>query len=354
MSRIATDYAAARARFRAAALRHGASTEALALDATGPGGLPLTIDAAWLGPDDAERLVVVSSGTHGVEGHMGSAVQAALLERDTVVLPADTRLLLIHAVNPFGMAWNRRVNEDNVDQNRNFLLPDEDYAGAPDGYAELDGLLNPPRPPRALSLFLPRAVAAIARHGLAPLKQAVAAGQYEFPQGLFYGGAGPTQSHRLLAEALPRWVGPARSIHHIDLHTGLGERGTYKLFVDHPWQSEGLRALAAHYGEDVVEPWEPEQGISYTIRGGLGTWCKQLFADRSYDVLAAEFGTEHVLVVIRGLHVENRAWQHGDRAGAHAPAREALRDVFCPPDPRWARKVVGAGVAIVDRALDTH
>jgi len=351
-TRLATDYLSARARFRAAALRHRARTEALAIDATGTRGETLTIDMASLGPDDATRVVVVSSGTHGVEGHFGSAVQSALLERDDLPLPADTRLVLIHAVNPFGMAWDRRVNEDNVDQNRNFLCEGEAYRGAPEGYAELNGLLNPPRPPRRLSLFLPRAALAIATQGLAALKQAVAAGQYDFPQGLFFGGAGPTCSHRLLSEALPRWVGDAATVHHVDFHTGLGKRSTYKLFVDHGWGTEALEVLGQTYGTDVVEPWEPEGGISYTIRGGLGTWCKALFPDRTYEVLAAEFGTEPVLTVIEGLHRENRAWHHADRdARVGVATRARLRQIFCPDDPAWQRRCVRQGLAIVDTAL---
>jgi len=351
MIRLAADYAAARARFRAAALSHGLEVDAVPIDATGTQGEELTIDAVSAGPADATKLVVVSSGTHGVEGHLGSAIQSEVLER-AIVLPDDTRLLLIHAVNPFGMAWNRRVNEDNVDQNRNFLLDGEAYDGAPEGYAELDSLLNPTRPPRAVSLFLPKAALAIARQGMAALKQSVAAGQYTFPTGLFYGGAEPTCSHRRLAEALPRWVGAARRVHHIDVHSGLGERSTYKLFVDHPWKSAGHTQLAQIYGADVVEPWEPEEGISYSIRGGLGTWCKHLFADRSYDVLAAEFGTESILTVIEGLHRENRAWHHAAPSSTtSARARARLRQIFCPDDPAWQRRCVTAGIQLVDTAL---
>jgi hypothetical protein len=345
------DYPSARARFRAGALSHGATVDTRTLRARGPGGSALSIDAASLGPDDASRLVVVSSGTHGVEGLMGSAVQAALLERP-LDLPDDTRLLLVHAVNPFGMAWDRRVNEDNVDCNRNFLREGEPYEGSPDGYAELDGLLNPTRPSRRVSLFLPRAAAAIAQHGMASLKQAVAAGQYDYPKGLFFGGSGPTESNRILTKALPEWVGPARRVRHVDFHTGLGTRGDYKLFVDHPWDSDRYRSLAEAYGRDVVEPWEPAEGLSYTIRGGLGTWCQARFADRDYEVLTAEFGTVPVLRVIAGLHHENRCWHHGARHGARAQAsRRRLRQIFAPDDPRWQRSVLRKGLRIVQQAL---
>ena len=57
------------------------------------------------------------------------------------------RCVLLHALNPYGFAWLRRVNEHNVDLNRNFLLPGEAYRGSPAGYAALDPLLNPKSPP---------------------------------------------------------------------------------------------------------------------------------------------------------------------------------------------------------------
>ena len=34
---------------------------------------------------------------------------------------SDYCIVFIHIINPYGMAWNRRVNEYNVDLNRNFL-----------------------------------------------------------------------------------------------------------------------------------------------------------------------------------------------------------------------------------------
>ena len=99
-----------------------------------------------------------------------------------MALPRGVALVLIHALNPYGFAWVRRANEENVDLNRNFLLAGEPYAGSPARYAALDALLNPKHPPRRLDLFRLRAMASILRHGMPQLKQAVAGGQYDFPQ----------------------------------------------------------------------------------------------------------------------------------------------------------------------------
>jgi len=116
-------YSTARAAFLQAAGKAGAKLAAHAIRAQGPTGEELSIDTAWLGTDAPQRLLVVSSGTHGVEGPAGTAAQLQFLEEDWPAcrLPEDAAVLLLHANNPFGYAWRRRTNEDNVDLNRNFL-----------------------------------------------------------------------------------------------------------------------------------------------------------------------------------------------------------------------------------------
>lgn len=351
------DYAAARARFRAAAHALDARLEEHPIGQAGPDGDPLTIDVAVLGSAEPSRAVVVSSGLHGVEGFFGSAVQAALMED---VLggwspPDDGALILLHALNPYGFAWLRRVNEENVDLNRNFLVEGDEYTGSPQGYAELDGLLNPKAPPSLSSraTFFPRAVWQILRQGMPAMKNAVAGGQYDRPKGLFFGGNELQATGRILDAELPRWVGQAKRVVHIDFHTGLGKRSTYKLFVDHPWGSDGARALAEAFGSEVVEPWEPERGVSYAIRGGLGAWCKARLPHVDYDVLAAEFGTVHVLRVIAALHDENRATHWGGKDHPTLrPARERLRDTFAPPERTWRDAVVPQGLNVVQQAIE--
>ena len=86
---------------------------------SGPAGESLSIDTALLGNPSPENVVIVSSGLHGVEGFFGSAVQLAFIEQHSARrgLPSNAAIILIHALNPFGFAWRRRWNENNVDLN---------------------------------------------------------------------------------------------------------------------------------------------------------------------------------------------------------------------------------------------
>ena len=116
------DYRAARSAFRVAAERAGAELTAYPASSPGPDGKPLYTDVAVLGSASASRLLLCNSATHGVEGFCGSGVFRGWLENEeSRQLPDNVRVVLIHALNCHGFAWLRRVTEENVDLNRNFV-----------------------------------------------------------------------------------------------------------------------------------------------------------------------------------------------------------------------------------------
>ncbi len=339
------DYATARRRFRTAATAHGWAVESHPVAARVPGGEELFLDVAAHGPGDHTRTLVVSSGVHGVEAPFGSAVQLALLEQWKAHPPV--RCVFVHAVNPWGFAHRRRTNEDNADLNRNFLLPGDEYRGSPAGYAELNALLNPERPPRRFDVFPLQAAWAVVRHGLPKLKQAVAAGQYDHPRGLFFGGSGPCESVRVLGEHWERWLGRATDVVHLDFHTGLGKWAAGKLLLDIPPTAEQLVRLNDWFGPGTFETWHPE-GVAYDARGGFGPWCHARRGDREYLFACAEFGTFGPIRMMGALRAENMAHRHG----AAGWATERLSEAFCPASADWRAKVLTTGCQWATAASD--
>jgi hypothetical protein len=352
-SAFSADYSMARARFRSASAARGFQLEAIPIGQQGPGGEELTIDVARLENGPANRAVLVSSGLHGVEGFFGSAVQIALLEQSDGQWPTppDSAVVLIHALDPYGFAWLRRFDEENVDLNRNFLVNGDSYTGAPARYAELDGLLNPKCSPYRLDPFLLKAVAAIVRHGMPELKQAIAGGQYDYPHGLFFGGRRPALVQRILSRTLPQWLGDASRICHIDLHTGLGEWGTYQLLLEEGEKSERVDWLKQHFGADKVAV-SRRNGSVYDTRGSLGRWCQASFPERNYIFACAEFGTYAPLRVVEALRAENQSHHWGTpNAPSTRRAKERLREVFAPSDPSWRNVTVSQAVDVVRTAF---
>lgn len=345
------DYATARKRFRQAASRLGWDLEAHPIGATGPEGEELTVDVAISPGAGSERTLVLSSGLHGVEGFFGSAVQVGLLEQWASQTPPTAKCLFLHALNPFGFARIRRFDENNVDPNRNFLLAGEPYAGAPAGYAALDPLLNPRRPPSRWEPFTLKALLKVARHGMTPLRTAIAAGQYEFPQGLFFGGAGPSTAHQLLAEHLGRWLQGSRSVAHLDFHTGLGPKGTSKLLIDYPLSAHQRRYLTDWFGADSFEAGN-SSGIAYQPRGGFGRWCTSRAFAADYLYACAEFGTYGPIQVLAGLRAENQAHCWGlPTASSTLRAKQRLKELFCPSSKAWRSQVLSKSFHLVSQTL---
>src|SRR6185295_899647 len=95
------------------------------------------------GPDDAAKVVVTISATHGAEGFCGSGFQVDWLARNgAAALPRGTAALFVHAINPYGFAWLRRVTEEGNDLNRNYVDHGKPYPDNP-GYDEIADLIIP-------------------------------------------------------------------------------------------------------------------------------------------------------------------------------------------------------------------
>jgi hypothetical protein len=370
MTYFSPDYFTARSRWRAAASRLGCRMESHAIDAASPINEALTIDIAILGNPLAHKTVVISSGLHGVEGFVGAAIQLALLEEHLTAanLPTDVAVVMIHMLNPFGCAWYRRWNEDNVDLNRNFLVGDEVYRGAPPDYPLLDSFLNPQSPPHRLEPFLLKSLGLISRYGMSTLKNTLPVGQYEFPQGLFFGGKDRSQTQQILTAHLRRWLGLSTQVFHLDFHSGLGKWGTYKLFSKLNSDSPRCQLLYDHFvggrvasdradrrltPKAIASPAENRDQIltidaeaaAYQPLGGLENWCRASFPDLTYDFLLAEFGTYPMLRVLKALRAENRAhWWGKPEDKSYQDAKQELLEVFVPKSQKWRDLVVEQGI----------
>ena len=288
-------YTEARQRFKQAASAVDAVIHSYSTDSDCQENL--TIDVAMIGPD-AAPTIVVSSGVHGIEGFYGSAVQLKLLEQIREAnTELNTRYVLIHAVNPFGFSHLRRVNEDNVDLNRNFLTTDAECKGAPNDYIRLNHFLNPKSSPSRGELFTLKAAWNIFRHGLQPLKQALAGGQYDYPKGVFFGGRTPCQSTKIIDENCDAWIGESDHIIHIDLHTGLGPFARHKLLLTETVSSVEYSWYIATFGKTCVEPMSAPHLTSYHASGTFGDWLREHFASRKYRFVTAEFGTYNICLL---------------------------------------------------------
>lgn len=341
------DYYAARERFRETAESIGCDLSMYPIDLDPS----LTIDVAVLDRARATRTLIVSSGVHGVEGPFGSAVQLAIIDAlRAETLAANVRYVFIHAINPFGYVHHRRWNEENVDLNRNFRCKSNSYEGCPEGYTSFQSTLNPASPPSRLEPFWAKAVWQIARHGKQAIKEAVATGQYEYPRGLFFGGKGECCSARIIRENFETWIGSAAQVVHLDLHTGLGKFGDYRLLLEAPHDSPEVKWFREIFDDGLIEDAGDHQ-TSYDARGTFGLWTSGHVVDRVFRFATVEVGTHPIVRVLGALRAENRVYHYAKDAPKLDWARRELRECFCPASTKWRRKVIHDQMEVVQRCV---
>ncbi len=351
---FATSYAAARHLFRETAEQAGGRLHQYEHPRlTGPHGQELVVDVAIFGPADARRTLLVVSGTHGLEGFLGSAAQVAWMKQHPPVgLAPDTAVVLVHAINPWGFAYLSRTTENNVDLNRNFI---DHGAGLPQnpGYALLHRRLLGPEWTREQIRAAQQAMDDYAaEHGSDALFDTLARGQYTHPDGLNYGGTAPEWSHLTLKAILNDHLSHARNVAFIDWHTGVGEYGE-PFFLCFNEEGGALQARAASWwGEDRIRAQRPH-GKARPDYQGLLFHGVQAFLPRAQVCGAVvEFGT-------RGWHMRRMLrldlWLKFDATLDHpgfAMLQADLVDSFCPSDQIWRDATIAHACRITEQALE--
>lgn len=312
----------------------------------------LTIDVCAIGDLDAKRKVIVSSGLHGVEGFVGAAIQLALLDRliNDQITMTNCAIVLIHAINPYGFKNLRRVNEDNVDLNRNFLGDFNQKPTAAD-YTKFNSLLNPDSTGNFFDAFTLKAYLYICRYGIRSLRQSISAGQYDFPKGLFYGGESSAQSTRLIQQILLGLDDQECEIFHIDIHSGLGNYASHKLLLAGSGQSTKLDHYKSKFDVSKIELIGTKQSIASTLNGTISHYLGRTMG-KNYYHLGLEFGTFSNLRLLKAMRLENAAHYFLDDNDQDKKRIKAeFLECFCPSDPLWRKTVVADGLNVINQAL---
>ncbi len=332
---LTSTYEQSRQRFLASARAAGATVATHPHPVAGMDGGPLALDVATLGEPDAPAALLLVSGTHGVEGFTGSALQHHWLDGVGVAgVPDGLRVVLLHAFNPYGFAWVRRVNEDNVDLNRNFV----DWSQPPpanEDYGGLAHLLVPDAWDEDSQQSTTLQILAYAEEfGFPRLQEVVSGGQYTHPTGVFYGGTGPVWSHRWLDDHIGAIVGPARRLCIVDLHTGLGPWGHGELISHEGGDAPGYQRGTEWWGD--VRSMLDGESVSANLSGDWLGDVDRLVPDVEITAVALEFGTVDTVTVLQSLRADAVLHASGDPLGPGSEdVRAQVRAAFADDDPAW-------------------
>ena len=316
-------------------------------------GFPdLSVDWLWLEPRVKKNLIIVSTAQHGIEGYVGSAMLKIFMDEYAPQLnPEDTGLLLIHAINPWGMKNNRKVNENGVDLNRNFILNEVFDKSINPGFPKLKNLLAPEYPANSFHfenlLFASRVLRALITQGASSLAAAALLGQYINNKAMYYGGEQHEEQTALMNGFFHEALGNYETVLHLDQHSGYGPR--YQMCITLvPLEPLTSAELSVKFNYPLVLRGDNKE--FYATSGDMSAYLYEL-RDAAYpgkDVFACafEFGTfgEDLLARIRSLRAmifESQLYAYGAVNGqAVASIRQEFNELYFPAEQKWREKTL--------------
>ena len=354
---FAASYAEARQKFVQAANAAGLLVESRLHPLKGRQGEDLAMDVARDGHPNADKLLVLSSACHGVEGFCGSGVQVAAL-RDAAWLEhvkgKGVAVLYLHGLNPYGFSHLRRSTHENIDLNRNF----RDFSQplpANDAYRQVEPMLVPTEwpPDDKNKAEIGRHVAT---HGVAAFQAAVTAGQHEFADGLFFGGTEPSWSNKTIREVLRIHGRRAGRIAWIDIHTGLGPSGVGERIYSAPEDAATLQRARQWWsggGKTPVTSIYDGSSVSALLTGMMFNAACDECPQAEYTGLAIEFGTVPVMETLQALRGEQWLDRHPEAPpGLAQQVRQQVKDAFYVDTEEWKAQVLAQSREALFQAAD--
>ena len=317
---FANSYLLARQNFLAACSEVATFTESWQHPLRGLEGERLYVDLAWFGDVNAKKVAISISGTHGVEGYCGSGIQVgSIAAKLQLQADRDLAIVMIHGLNPYGMSHLRRVNEDGVDLNRNFIdfeqpLPENTL------YEDLAEAIVPQQWTEEVQVqTLDRIVEYLysSRTGIS----ALARGQYRYWYAPFYGGEVPTWSNRLFNRLVDRYLQNKRAVGLLDYHTGLGQYATGQL-MSLPSENQANQIASEIWGDKLVITGSEKSVAAYNPQGTLICALGQKLAPVTCIAAAYEFGTIAETEVFQALRSDHWLHAYGD---LNSPQAQKIR-----------------------------
>ncbi|PLR92830.1 M14 family metallopeptidase [Bacillus sp. T33-2] len=353
LSHYIDTYEQSRSRFLSYPERLKNSWEQVRHESYEVGSTKLNMDVLWADANNnKENLIVLTSGVHGIEAHMGSAMidlfQAEYLSQ---LDPQTTGVIYIHAINPWGMKHFRRYNENNVDLNRNFI-PDWDSfsLNTNKDYTDLRRFFEKDSPLRNSTLheigFFGSLGKEVIASGTGKIEKALLTGQYSSPEGVYYGGSSDEPSTVIVKKIYEEILkSDYPNIVHIDLHTGYGPKYQMSIFAS---SSETMKEAEAEKEFDYPLVFTPDSDEYYVTSGDNTEYMywlqKEKHPGKKVYSTTFEFGTmgTSTMASIQSLKNtidENRLFQDGTNNKTTGKIiKNRYLQMFYPSEEKWRVK----------------
>lgn len=315
----------------------------------------LYIDSFYLpSTENQTNLIVLTTGIHGMEGYIGATMLDVFFNDVYPTLDTtDTGVLVVANVNPYGMKYFRRYNENNVDLNRNFILDWNSFdMSSNKEYPKVDTFLGPTGKIgnglwHEVGFYLSLGKTAIT-DGADTISDALLTGQYEYPQGVYYGGNGDEASTVYLKEVFSRCLdSDYENIVHIDLHSGYGPRYNMVIF-NSVYETMNEAESQEAFGYDHIIAYDSES--FYATTGDTTDFFYRLAEQKGSpaDLFSTcfEFGTigdeffDTILSLKYTIDENRNHWYPTDNATSAEIVHQNYMELYYPTETAWREKTV--------------
>lgn len=316
----------------------------------------LYIDSLYIPATEKQtNLIVITTGVHGIEGYIGSVMLDVFWKEiyASEINKANTGVLVVANVNPYGMKYHRRYNENNVDLNRNFILDWNSFDMTVNkDYPKVDIFLGPKDTMgnivgHELS-FYGSMIKELIEDGADTISNALLGGQYEYAEGVYYGGNGDEASTTFLKDVFKQTLeSEYENIVHIDVHSGYGPRYNMVIFnsvFETMNEAEsvalfGYNNVIAHDSEAFYPTTGDTTDFYYRLKEQLGT-------DNTLFSTCFEFGTigdsflDSIISMKYTIEENQNHWNPSSNSITNEIIKERYQELFYPTEKDWREKTV--------------
>lgn len=171
------------------------------------------------------------------------------------------------------------------------------------------------------------------------LRQAVLQGQYQFAEGLYFGGMSPEPQIEALKPIIEEVIAPYEKVLAIDLHTGYGERGKLHFFPN-PLELEDRLKMEKLFDGFAID-WGDSDDF-YTVTGDFVGFIAALHPEKEFYPMLFEYGTlnsQTTMGSLKSIHImilENQGQQHGYMSKEDSIQVKAdLLEMYYPESENW-------------------
>lgn len=265
-----------------------------------------------------DKALILACGQHGIEGYVGSGIiQYVIDQKSSLFKRDDLCIILIHAMNPWGMKHYRKTNENNVDLNRNFMVDYHIKEDANPWYEKCIKLFEPHQCYGSKYMesikFMNRTIVQLIRMGMGNVEKAITLGQFKNRKGLYYGSDQEETSTKILKVCYDEWFHTYDHILFLDLHTGYGPANQLSI-VNSRYEKQTSDEMKKRFDYEFIV--KSDANEFYEIYGDEIDYIYQKFKGCDFYAATLEFGTlgndiKGYVKTLKAIIEENQAYMYG-------------------------------------------